>query len=165
MTNSASDASIEKKSCCCACSTDQQNEQPDLNQNAGPAGWMQGLLAVPAAALPLLPSFTCPMCIAAYAGVLSAAGFGFVLQETILNPLIVAFLVLQVVVVGWTTRSHRNPTPLVATLIGAVSVVAGRLVWDMPAALYLGIALLVGASIWNLWLKRPRQHNVATTKF
>ncbi len=62
---------------------------------------LHGLVLIPGAALPLLPSATCPACIAAYAGGLSAVGS--------------AHLVL-----------------------------------------YAGVALLVAASLWNLWLKWPR---------
>lgn len=118
-------------------------------------GWLQAAASVPAAVLPLLPSFTCPACIAAYAGVLSALGLGFILNEAVLAPLIAAVLVLSVASVGWSTRSHRQPGPIGATLIGALLIAAGRLLWDVPLALYGGVAILLAGSLWNLWLKRP----------
>lgn len=119
--------------------------------------WLQALGAVPAVILPLLPSASCPACLAAYAGVLSALGLGFILNERILAPVIALFLLVGVATVAWSTRSHRHPGPLITTVTGALLVAAGRLVWDVPAALYTGVGLLIAASLWNLWLKRPQR--------
>jgi len=118
--------------------------------------WLRSLALVPGAVLPLLPSFACPACLAAYAGLLSALGVGVLLTERVLVPLIVAFLVVGVLSVGWATQGHRKPGPLVATVGGSLAVVLGRLVWSVPPVLYAGVGLLVTASLWNLWLKRPR---------
>lgn len=114
----------------------------------------QTLAAVPGAIVALLPAAHCPACLPAYAGVLSAVGLGFLLNDRVLAPLIGALLVLGVVSVGWSTRSHRHAGPLVATLTGSAAIVAGRLVWSVPLALYGGAALLIGAALWNVWLKR-----------
>jgi len=116
--------------------------------------WFRSLAPVPGAALALLPSATCPACVAGYAGVLSAAGLGFLFDDRILAPVVGALLVVGVASVAYSTRSHRNPGPLAATLVGAGAVAAGRLLWNLPILLYAGVALLLGASLWNLWLKR-----------
>jgi uncharacterized membrane protein HdeD (DUF308 family) len=110
--------------------------------------------------LPLLPSFTCPVCLAAYAGVLSTLGLGLVLTESVLAPLIVAFLFVGIASVARTTRSHRRAGPLSMIVAGSGAVVAGRLVWNAPAVLYVGIVLVIAASLWNLWLKRPARRSV-----
>ena len=104
--------------------------------------------------LPLLPSFACPACIPAYTGLLAALGVGVVLTERVLAPLIVVFLALGVLSVAWATRGHRRPGPLLMTVGGSLAVVLGRLVWNVAPVLYTGVALLIGASLWNLWLKR-----------
>lgn len=124
--------------------------------DSAPRRGLRSLALVPGALLALLPSATCPACIAAYAGVLSAVGVGFLFDEQVLAPLIVGFLVVGLATVAWSTRSHRRPGPLLVTTVGSAAVVAGRLVWSLPAVTYVGAALLVGASIWNLWHKRPR---------
>ncbi|MCI0694836.1 MerC domain-containing protein [candidate division KSB1 bacterium] len=115
---------------------------------------------LPGAVLSLLPSMTCPFCIAAYAGMFSAIGLGFLVNERVLAPLIGIFLFVGVASVAWSTRSHRRPEPLIATIAGSAAVVAGRLIWNEPAVLYVGIVFLIGASLWNLWLKRPRSQQV-----
>jgi len=70
---------------------------------------------------------------------------------------IVIALVISVLTIARSTRSHRNPWPLVVTVSGSLAVLAGRLVWDLPVVLYAGVAALLAASIYNLWLKRPRK--------
>lgn len=119
--------------------------------------WLRALAVVPGAALALLPVAHCPACLGAYFAVLSALGLGFLVNERVLAPLIGVFLVLGLGTVAWSTRSHRHPGPLIITTIGSLAVVLGRLVWNVPAVLYGGVALLIGAALWNLWLKRPRR--------
>ena len=123
-------------------------------------GWLGAVLTVPGAVLPLLPSFTCPVCIAAYAGVLSTLGLGLVLTERVLAPLIVVFLFVGIVSVARTTRSHRRPGPLLMIVAGSGAVIAGRLLWNVPAVLYVGIVLVFASSLWNLWLKRPNSRSM-----
>jgi len=109
---------------------------------------------VPGALLAALPSATCPACLGAWAALASALGLGFLFQERVLAPLTVGFLALQLSTVAWSTRHHRQTGPLLATALGAGAVVLGRLMFRVPPLLYVGMALLVGASLWNLWLKR-----------
>lgn len=118
--------------------------------------WLRSLAVLPGAVVPLLPVAHCPACIGAYFALLSAVGLGFLATEQVLAPLIAVFLVFGVGTVAWSTRSHRRLGPLIVTLLGSAAVVGGRLIWNVPAVLYSGVALLIGASLWNLWLKRPR---------
>lgn len=133
------------------------------NENAKKSrGFLSALGTVPATLVALLPSFTCPACLAAYTGVLSAFGVSFVLNEAILAPVIVFFLLLGIYSVRRASRSHKQRGPLAMTVVASVLVVVGRLIWSVPALLYLGSALLIAATLWNLWLKRPKRRAIPT---
>ncbi len=122
----------------------------------GSLAWLRAVIATPAAVLPLLPSFSCPLCLAAYAGVLSSLGLGFVLNESVLRPLIVLFLGIAVGSVAWSARRHRKRGPVVAAAAGALSIIAGRILWSLPLAVYGGVICVVLAAIWNLVLRKRR---------
>ncbi len=130
----------------------------------GRRAWLRAVIAAPAAVLPLLPSFSCPVCLAAYAGVLSSLGLGFVLNESVLRPLIVLFLGIAVGSVAWGTRRHRKRGPVVAAAAGALSIIAGRIVWSVPLAVYGGVICVVLAAIWNLVLSRSRRGRTTFSK-
>jgi hypothetical protein len=78
------------------------------------------------------------------------------LKENVLAPIIAVALVVGVAAVAWSTKSHRQPGPLIASIAGAVLIACGRLIWTIPPLVYVGGAVLLGASLWNLWLKRPK---------
>ena len=118
--------------------------------------WARSLAPLPGALLSLVPSIACPACLAAYAGVLSTLGVGFLLNERVLLPLIGAFLAMGIASIAWSTRSHGRVGPLVATVIGTLGVISARVIWNIPTVLYASVAMLVIASFWNLWLKRPK---------
>lgn len=114
-------------------------------------------MVVPAAVLPLLPSATCPVCLAAYAGVLSSVGLGFLLNDQVQRPLILVFLGITVVSVAWAATQYRRFSPFLLVLSGSVAIVAARILSNVPWVVYLGVGLLVTGAFWNLLLKRPRR--------
>ena len=113
----------------------------------------RALASLPGAVLPLVPSFSCPACIAAYVGVLSALGLGFLFTERVLAPLIVSALALGVASIAWTVRAHGRKAPLALAAAAASLIVAGRLLWTAPVAVYIGAAAFLAAAGWNLWLR------------
>ena len=117
-------------------------------------GWTGSLAPVPGILLALLPRGTCPACLAAYSGLLSALGVGALYQARLVAPLTLAFLGVGLVGIGWSGRSHGRRGPFIATLAGSAGVVAGRFLWDVRLLVYLAVVLLVAASVWNLWLRR-----------
>ena len=120
----------------------------------------QTLVAIPAAVLPLLPSFSCPVCVAAYAGLVSSLGLGFLFTDRVQRPLIIAMLIVSVSSVGWAAKRYKRLGPFVLVLIGSGAIVAGRLVWSIKPALYAGVASLVAGTVWNLILKQPSRSHV-----
>ncbi|MGH7546784.1 MAG: MerC family mercury resistance protein [Gemmatimonadales bacterium] len=117
--------------------------------------WAPSLTLVPGAVLAVLLRGTCPACVATYMGALSTLGLGVAASRRVLTPLMVGFLVAGVVAMAWSARRRRRAGPFVVTLAGTIAVAAGHLVWNVPVAAYAGAALLLGAAVWNLWLKRP----------
>lgn len=65
--------------------------------------------------------------------------------------------------VAWTTGSHRRAGPLLAALAGAAAVGAGRVVWSVPALLYGGLRLLVGAALETFRFSNLRLRHRRTT--
>jgi hypothetical protein len=78
------------------------------------------------------------------------------LKERVLAPLIGVALLVSIAAIAWSTKSHRRPGPLILTIVGALAVGCGRLLWSVPILLYGGSVALLSASFWNLWLKRRR---------
>jgi len=79
------------------------------NARPGSGHWLGSLATVPGALVALLPAATCPACLGAYFGVLSALGLGFLLTNRVLVPVVVGFLVLGIAIIAW---SNRKPPTL-----------------------------------------------------
>jgi hypothetical protein len=115
----------------------------------------RNLSLVPSVGVALLSKFTCSMCVAAYAGVLSSLGVGFVATDGGLTALTAVLLVLGLVGIAWSSRRHGQLGPLSLMLVSAVVLLVARLNQPAPRTILLsGAALALGASLWNLWLDR-----------
>jgi mercuric ion transport protein len=117
-----------------------------------------GLAALPSVGVALLPKLTCPVCWPAYTALLSSAGIGFVDYTPYLLPSIVLFLAITLSALVFRARARRGYGPFLLGVLGAVSVVTGKFIIESELGLYLGVGLLLGASVWNIWphrLKRP----------
>jgi len=119
-------------------------------------GWRSSLGAVPAIGAALLPKVACPACWPAYAGVLSSFGLTFLMETRWLLPLTATFLVLAVGSLAFRARRRRGYAPFGLGLLAAALVTVGKFAFDSDPAMYVGIALLVGASLWNAWPRRPQ---------
>lgn len=117
-------------------------------------GRISSLLALPGIAFALLPALICPACWPAYAGLLSSLGVTFIAEEKYLFPFTVFFLSLAVAALLWRARKRRAYTPFIIGTIGASLIMLGKFSFDYPWLNYLGIALLIGTSLWNAWPKR-----------
>ncbi len=124
-----------------------------MNTRRSPWG---SLAALPAAFLSLLPAVTCPACLGAYAGLLSALGLGFLVRSTVLEPLLISTLLIGLASILWSTLSHRSPWPLALTLLGDLTVIIGRYVLSSQEMQWFGFPLILGGALWNIWLRRRR---------
>lgn len=122
---------------------------------AAAGGWRLGLAALPGIGAALLPKVACPACWPAYAGFASAVGAGFLLDTRYLLPLTAVFLAVAVAALAFRAPRRRGYGPFAVGLVAAAAVLAGKFVAESDAATYSGLALLVAASLWNGWPRRP----------
>lgn len=112
------------------------------------------LAMVPALGVSLLPNLTCPACWPAYAGLLSSLGLGFLIHTSYLLPLTAGFLAVAVGALAVQARRRRRYGPFAVGMVAAVAVLGGKFVLASDPAMYVGIGLLIGASLWNSRSKR-----------
>lgn len=108
---------------------------------------------LPAAGLALIPK--CPLCWAAYAGV--ATGFGVAPgSHTVVLGILAAALVTALAAVALRTRRVADRRPLIPAVLGTAAVLLGRFGLGSRIAVYLGLVLLAGASVWSAWPRSRR---------
>lgn len=106
---------------------------------------------LPAIGTALMPKLICPACWPAYTGILSALGLGFINYSPLLLPLTAIFLALVLATLAWRASARRGYAPLALGLLASAVILAGKFQFDSDNASYAGIALLIGATLWNAW--------------
>lgn len=109
---------------------------------------------LPAIGTAAMPKLVCPACWPAYTGLLSAMGLGFINYSPLLLPLTSVFLAVMLSTLAWRASSRHGYGPLGLGTLAAAIVLIGKFRFDSDIATYTGIALLVGASLWNTWPRR-----------
>ena len=117
-----------------------------------PTRRLQLAAMLPAVGAALLPKLTCPACWPAYAAVLSALGVSFVDYTPYLLPFTLTFLAVTLGMLAW--RPRRGYAPLLLGVAASAVVLVGKFLFDSDLAVYVGVGLLVGASMWNAWPKK-----------
>jgi hypothetical protein len=133
-----------------AASAGASRERPDGSR------WKAALAVLPGIGAAFLPKVACPACWPAYAGLLSTLGLGFLLDTAWLLPLTAAFLALAVGVLAVRARARRGYGPFGLGLVAASIVLLGKFALESDPAMYAGLGVLVGASIWNTWPRARR---------
>lgn len=119
----------------------------------------QHLLTVPGILLSVLPFGGCPACWPLYGGILSALGLTFLLSSRYLLPVTAAVLFVAVAALLYKARSRRGYGPFAVGLLAAGLILGGKFAWASNALAYVGVALLVAASVWNSWPRRAACSN------
>lgn len=83
-----------------------------------------------------------------------ALGLGFLIRDAILFPIFVGAVAISVKILFTASRKHLNVTPFWVGLIGGLLAIGALWllitgIFSMVWAIYLGLVLLVTASIWD----------------
>ena len=116
--------------------------------------WKQSALTVPGIGVALLPKLICPLCWPLYAGIVSSVGLGFLIGTAYLLPITSAFLILTLAVLGLGAKRRQGYGPLVAGVFASVAILIGKFLLESSPMMYIGVGLLVVASVWNAWPRR-----------
>lgn len=119
--------------------------------------WNSTAATLPTLGVALLPKLTCPACWPAYTSLLSSLGLGFINFTPYLLPLTALFLVVSLAALSYRARHRRGYGPLWVGVAAGALILIGKFGFGSNPALYSGIALLMGASVWNVWprVQRP----------
>lgn len=98
-----------------------------------------------------VPAGVCPACWPAHAGAASSLGLGFTLSAEFLVPLAALLLAASLFALGYRAERRRGYGPLVLGLVGALVVLAGKLLFSSEALSYVALAAIVAAGLWNSW--------------
>ncbi len=109
----------------------------------------EGWMGIPAAALAALP--VCPACYPAYLAVLSGLGLGALESFEAQLTITALFLAVALGALAYRARQRRGLAPLAVGAFGATVVLVSKLLLGIEAGTYAGVALLVVASVWNVW--------------
>lgn len=93
---------------------------------------------------------------------LSAIGAAFLLNDAVLAPVLVGFLLLGAAGLVVSMRRHRRPWPLVLHVTSAVTLVLFTFATYVQLLVWAGAVGVVLAAIWDVLLKRackPRPAN------
>jgi len=119
-----------------------------------------GMLAVlPGLGAALVPIGVCPACWPVYAGVLSAVGLGFMLETAYLLPVTSLLLLVAVFALGFRASTRHGHGPLVMGVIASGLIVTGKFAYASDTAMYLGVAMLTAAAVWNAWPRKVADQN------
>lgn len=117
-------------------------------------GWKHSAFTVPGIGVALLPKLICPLCWPLYAGIVSSVGLGFLIGTAYSIPITTAFLILTLAVLGLRANQRRGYGPFVAGVVASAAILIGKFFLESSPILYIGVGVLVVASVWNA---RPRR--------
>ena len=115
------------------------------------AGWLGPVGGVLAA---LAPKGLCPICLASSGSVLSSLGLTFLADDAVMRWLLAGILGVALLAFFMSARRKERWVMFAIAVAGALAVYGGWF-FTSSVAIYSGSALLVVASILNLW--KPRE--------
>jgi mercuric ion transport protein len=125
-----------------------------------PSSWRRVFTVLPGLGATLLPVGACPACWPGYAGFLSAAGLGFLFDSAYLLPIAALLLTFALASLAYRASRRRGYAPFGLGTLGAALALWGKFGLTSDLLLYVGLAVLTVASLWNAW---PRRATTAST--
>lgn len=126
-------------------------DQPAVGRKARAAGWLGPLGGVLAA---LAPKGLCPLCLATSGSVISSLGLSFLADDAVMRWLLAGMLGIALLAFFGSARRKERWSVFAFAVAGAFAVYGGW-IFTSTIAIYVGSALLVFASVLNLW--KPRE--------
>lgn len=111
---------------------------------------------IPSVGVALLPKLVCPLCWPAYAAIASTLGLGFLVHAQYLFAITAAFLLVALAALTFRARLRHGYWPALLGLASSIVILVGKFGIDSHTALYCGVGMLMGASVWNGWPKNNR---------
>ena len=84
----------------------------------------------------------------------TSLGLGFLLDTTYLLSPTAVLLSIAVVAPAYRAKRRRGNLPFALGIVAAAVVPIGKLTFESDPAMYVGLAILIGASLWNTWPQR-----------
>lgn len=103
------------------------------------------LSLLPTVLLVLMPK--CPLCLAAWIGIFGSFGTNRWVNAVWGMPLALVLLSMTLGALALRAWRSRDPRPAFIGVMGAASLLSGKFLTDTPICIYLGLALLIGASL------------------
>ena len=127
-----------------------KNASTRKNGVAGRGRWQATVASLPAIGAALLPKLTCPLCLPAYAALLSALGLEFFDYTPYLLPLTLAFLAVALGVLAIHARRTRSWIALMTGVAASAIVLLGKFTFELDWLTTTGIGLLVIAILISM---------------
>lgn len=113
-------------------------------------------LAIPGILVSLLPQLYCPLCWPAYTALLSSLGFGFINYTPYLLPTMVLLLLIALCSLAFRAKKRQGYKPFWLGVVAVFIIMLSKFVFKVNFMLYLGIAILLVASLWNIFPSKTK---------
>ncbi len=101
-------------------------------------------------------SALCCLGFAPFLSILSAIGAGFLINDFILLPLLILFLIIGGFGLKRSSQKYKNNKPLYLHILASLIILIFTYGKYIPVLSWLGIAGLIVASFWSIKLLRAR---------
>ncbi len=130
------------------------NESPEPTGSQNFRG--RAVTVIAAVCSAVVVKLSCPACWSVYATLLGVSGVAGFASIPYLFPLTLLSLLLVTASLAYKARKRRGYGPLLLGVAGSGTILLGNFSFASIAMQNVGVAALVGASIWNSW---PRSKN------